>query len=196
MDYKEWKWLNKSVITEANGELTIAAPAKTDWFNNPVPDNGTLSDPVANAPFYYTEVKGDFVFRAKVRPNHRYTYDACALMVIRDEKMWAKAAFEKTDFGTKAAVCVVTNQVSDDANGCNIDQDEIWLQIVRVGDVFCVHYSPDGERFYMVRLFTLPVGEEVKVGIEAQSPAGEGGLRCFSNISLEQRTVRNLRTGI
>ena len=72
---------------------------------------------MANAPFYYTEVKGDFVFRAKVRPNHRYTYDACALMVIRDEKMWAKAAFEKTDFGTKAAVCVVTNQVSDDANG-------------------------------------------------------------------------------
>ena len=48
----------------------------------------------------------------------------------------------------------------------------------------------------MVRLFTLLVGEEVKVGIEAQSPAGEGGLRCFSNISLEQRTVRNLRTGI
>ncbi|MBR0267557.1 MAG: DUF1349 domain-containing protein [Clostridia bacterium] len=196
MNYSEWKWLNESRMIETNGELAITAPAKTDWFNNPVPENGMLSKPVANAPFFYTEVEGDFVFRARVRPNHRYTYDACALMVIRDEKMWAKAAFEKSDFGTRAAVCVVTNQVSDDANGCNIEQDEVWLQIVRVGDIFCVHYSLDGEKFDMVRLFHLPVGESVKVGVEAQSPAGEGGLRFFSDISLEKKTVQNIRAGI
>ena len=196
MNCKEWKWLNESQMIEMNGELAITAPAGTDWFNNPVPEDGILPEPVANAPFFYTEVKGDFVFRAKVRPNHRYTYDACALMVIRDEKMWAKAAFEKSDFGTRAAVCVVTDLVSDDANGCNIEQDEVWLQIVRVGDVFCVHYSLDGEKFDMVRLFRLPVGESVKVGVEAQSPAGEGGLRFFSGLSLEMKTVRNLRAGI
>ena len=195
MDFKEWKWLNESRMVEINGELAITAPPKTDWFNNPVPENGVIAPPVANAPFFYTEVTGNFVFRARVRPNHRYTYDACALMAIRDEKMWAKAAFEQSDFGTKAAVCVVTNQISDDANGCNIDQEEAWLQIVRVGDVFCVHYSLDGQRFDMVRLFSLPVGESVKVGFEAQSPAGEGGLRFFSDFSLEKRTVKNLRAG-
>ena len=196
MDYSNWKWLNESRMMEANGELAIVAPARTDWFNNPVPANGVMPAPVFNAPFFYTQVSGDFVFRAKVRPNHRYTYDACALMVIRDEYMWAKAAFEASDFGTKAAVCVVTNQVSDDANGCNIDQDEAWLQIVRVGDVFCVHYSLDGKRFDMVRLFYLPVGVRVKVGFEAQSPAGEGGLRLFSKVTLEKRTVKNLRAGV
>lgn len=196
MNYAGWKWLNESRIVNVNGEVAIAAPAKTDWFNNPVPVNGSFPAPVANAPFFYTEVRGDFVFRAKVRPNHRYVYDACALMVIKDEYMWAKAAFEKSDFGTKAAVCVVTNKVSDDANGCNIDQDEAWLQIVRVGDVFCTHYSLDGERFDMVRLFHLPAGETVKVGLEAQSPVGEGGLRFFSDVSLEYRTVENLRKGI
>ena len=196
MNFADWKWLNESQVITVNGETAITAPAKTDWFNNPVPENGVLSDPVANAPFYYTEVEGDFVFRAKVRPNHRYVYDACALMVIKDEYTWAKAAFEASDFGTKAAVCVVTNQVSDDANGCNIGQDEAWLQIVRVGDVFCVHYSLDGERFDMVRLFYLPVGERVKVGLEAQSPAGEGGLRFFSDVILEHKTVKNLRKGI
>ena len=195
MNFADWKWLNESQVITVNGETAITAPAKTDWFNNPVPENGLLSDPVANAPFYYTEVEGDFVFRAKVRPNHRYVYDACALMVIKDEYAWAKAAFEASDFGTKAAVCVVTNQVSDDANGCNIGQDEAWLQIVRVGDVFCVHYSLDGERFDMVRLFYLPVGERVKVGLEAQSPAGEGGLRFFSDVTLEHKTVKNLRKG-
>lgn len=32
--------------------------------------------------------------------------------------------------------------------------------------------------------------------LEAQSPAGEGGLRFFSDVTLEHRTVQNLRTGI
>ena len=194
-DFSQWKWLNESGMVSVNGELAILAPAKTDWFNNPIPEQGVLPAPVANAPFLYTEVSGDFLFRAKVRPNHRYTYDACALMIIRDEHMWAKAAFEASDFGTKAAVCVVTNQVSDDANGCNIDQDTLWLQIARAGDVFGVHYSLDGTRFDMVRLFRLPVGESVKVGLEAQSPAGDGGLRFFSDVTLQRRTVRNLRAG-
>ena len=139
MDFAGWKWLNESSVTAENGEIAIAAPPRTDWFNNPVPENGALPAPVADAPVFYTEVRDDFVFRAKVRPNHRYTYDACALMVIRDERMWAKAAFERSDFGTNAVVCVVTNEVSDDANGCNIGQESIWLQIVRKGDVFCVH---------------------------------------------------------
>ena len=196
MDLQNWKWLNESQIIHEGDEVVIYAPAKTDWFNNPVPENGVLSAPVANAPFFYTEVTGDFVFRAKVRPNFKSVYDACALMVIQDEKLWTKAAFEKSDFGTTAAVCVVTNGVSDDANGCNIAQDEVWLQIVRVGDVFCTHYSLDGERFDMVRLFHLPVEKTVKVGIEAQSPAGDGGLRFYSEISLENRTVRNLRAGV
>ena len=85
MNVNNWKWLNESQMITCNGEVAILAPAKTDWFNNPVPENGALSAPVANAPFFYTDVKGDFVFKAKVRPNHRYVYDACALMVIKDE---------------------------------------------------------------------------------------------------------------
>ena len=196
MDMKQWKWLNESQMMYDDNEVVIYAPAYTDWFNSPVPEDGALPAPVANAPFLYTEVTGDFVFRAKVRPNFRTVYDACALMVIQDEKLWTKAAFEKSDFGTTAAVCVVTSGVSDDANGCNIDQEEVWLQIVRVGDVFCTHYSLDGETFYMVRLFHLPVEKTVKVGIEAQSPAGEGGMRFYSHISLEHRTVQNLRAGV
>ncbi|MBE5794512.1 MAG: DUF1349 domain-containing protein [Clostridiales bacterium] len=195
MNLTGWKWLNESQIIKEGNEVVIYAPGHTDWFNNPVPEDGKLSAPVANAPFFYTDVTGDFVFRAKVRPNFQSVYDACALMVIQDETLWTKAAFEKSDFGTTAAVCVVTNGISDDANGCNIQQDEVWLQIVRVGDVFCTHYSLDGENFYMVRLFHLPVEKTVKVGIEAQSPAGEGGLRFYSDLSLENRTVENLRAG-
>lgn len=196
MDFSDWKWLNESDITIADDEVVIEAGPNTDWFNNPVPENGEIAAPVANAPFFYTDVEGDFVFRAKVRPNFEATYDACALMIIEDETLWAKAAFEKSDFGTTAAVCVVTNQLSDDANGCNIDQDEVWLQIARVGDVFITYYSLDGERFFMVRLFHLPVKRKVKVGLEAQSPAGLGGRRCFSDVSLERKTLTNPRAGV
>ena len=196
MDFSSWKWLNESKAVYENEEVAIQAPARTDWFNNPIPENGVYAAPVANAPFFYTEVTGDFVFRAKVRPNFKTVYDACALMVIQNEKLWTKAAFEKSDFGTTAAVCVVTDEISDDANGCDIAADTVWLQIVRVGDVFCTHYSPDGEEFHMVRLFHLPVKKTVKVGLEAQSPAGNGGVRFYSDVTLEHKTVRNLRAGI
>ena len=196
MDFKEWKWLNESQVMTMNGEIAIAAPAETDWFNNPIPVNGTVPAPVANAPFFYTEVKGDFVFRARVRPNHRYTYDACALMVIKDEYTWAKAAFEASDFGTKAAVCVVTNQISDDANGCNIESNTVWMKVCRVGNSFSFHYSEDGETFYMTRFFNLSPGETVKVGLLAQAPVGNGGVRVYEQLSIENRTVKNIRFGV
>jgi len=47
----------------------------------------------------------------------------------------------------------------------------------------------------MVRVFTLPVGKTVKVGFEAQSPTGEGGYRYYSEISLENKRVKNIRAG-
>jgi len=193
---ENWKWLNESQMVSGNGELVIYAPGHTDWFRNPIPENGELAAPVANAPFYYQDVTGDFVFTAKVRPNFKTVYDACAIMVIENDVLWTKAAFEKSDFGTTAAVCVVTDEVSDDANGCDINQDYVWLRVARVGNVFSSHYSLDGKDFRMVRLFRLNVGETVKVGLEAQSPAGEGGLRYFSDISLVQKTVENLRKGM
>ena len=196
MNFKDWKWLNESKVTENGDGIAIYSPGKVDWFCNPIPNaGGTLDAPVASAPFLYTDVKGDFVFSAKVTPHHKNTYDACALMVIKNEKLWAKLAFEASDFGTTAAVCVVTNDVSDDANGCDISQDSIWLKICRVGDIFSTHYSLDGETYHMVRLFRLPAQETVKVGMEMQCPTGDGTEGLFEDVKLEQKTVKNLRKG-
>ncbi|MDR1705180.1 MAG: DUF1349 domain-containing protein, partial [Clostridiales bacterium] len=82
------------------------------------------------------------------------------------------------------------------ANGCNVDADAVWLQLARAGNNFIIHYSLDGERFDMVRLCSLPVPETVKVGIEAQCPAGEGGTREFSGFTIEKRRLSDLRAGI
>lgn len=109
--------------------------------------------------------------------------------------VYAKACFEKTDFDTHAVVSVVTNQTSDDANGCNLAGNEVWLQVARVGNSFAFHYSEDGEHFYMMRFFNLPVGKTIKAGLEAQAPQGNGGERYYKNLSIEYKTVKNIRMG-
>jgi hypothetical protein len=58
-----------------------------------------------------------------------------------------------------------------------------------------VHYSLDGDKFFMMRFFNLPVEKTIKVGIVAQAPTGKGGKRFFENFSLEQKTVKNIRYG-
>lgn len=79
-----------------------------------------------------------------------------------------------------------------DANGCNLEGNLAWLQVSRVENNFAVHYSTDGENFYMMRYFHLPV---VKVGLLAQAPVGNGGIRVYENLSIEKVTVKNIRAG-
>ena len=108
---------------------------------------------------------------------------------------WAKCCFELTDFGTHAAVSVVTKGDSDDANGCNLKGNTAWLQVCRVGNNFAFHYSVDGENFYMMRYFHLPVEPTVKVGLLAQAPTGNGGIRVYEHLTIEKKTVKNIRAG-
>lgn len=193
----EFNWLNESVIEIKGGKIEIYAPAESDFFcnNGVINEEGLTPSSSTNAPFYYTEVTGDFVMKVKVSLDFVDIYDASAIMVMKDLTHWGKSCFEFTDFYTHAVVSVVTNGQSDDANGCNIEEDSVWLQICRVNDSFAFHYSIDGENFYMMRFFTFPVEETVKVGLVAQSPKGEGGLRTFEHLTIERNTVKNIREG-
>ena len=89
----------------------------------------------------------------------------------------------------------MTKGDSDDANGCNLEGDAAWLKVCRVGNHFTFHYSTDGERFYMMRYFHLPADPVMKVGLLAQAPTGDGGVRIFENLTIEKRTVENIRAG-
>ena len=176
----------------AGGGLRVNAPARADYFRDP-----TGSHVNDAAPFLWMNVSGDFVARALVRPTFASTYDSGVILVRHDPEHWAKVCFEKTDFGTTAAVSVVTNGVSDDANGANLELAEVWLQVTRVGDVFGLQYSPDASdgSWRMVRVFRLTVPPTVRVGIVAQSPVGPGTTIDFLHFSIEQRTVKNVRSG-
>ena len=192
-----FQWMNESRARIEGDALVITAPARSDYFRNhsAAAEEGITPDSIQNAPYYHTDVPGDFVMRVRVHHGFKDTYDACAIMVMQSETVWGKACFELTDFGTHAVVSVVTNGVSDDANGCNIAGDEVWLQVCRVGNSFAFHYSEDGQRFYMMRFFYLPADTTIKVGLVAQAPQGGGGERYFRDLSLEHKTVKNIRSG-
>lgn len=196
-DFADYKWLNKGDARFEEGKLIINTPAKTDFFcpGGSIGEEGIIPEGLANAPFFYKEISGDFVMRVKVSHEFLETYDAAAIMVMKDLQVWAKACFELTDFNTKAVVSVVTNQISDDANGCNIEGNEVWLQVARYDHSFAFHYSLDGIKYDMMRFFSLPVEETVKVGLVAQAPTGQGGDRVYQHLSLENKTVKNLRMG-
>lgn len=193
----DFQWINKNEIITTDDKIEIIAPANTDFFcpaQNEC-ESGFLPQTLCNAPFYYTEIEGDFVLKVKVSHDFEYTYDSASVMIMKDFKCWAKSCFELTDFGTHSAVSVVTNGVSDDANGCNFEGNTLWLQVCRVGNNFAFHYSLDGEQFYMTRFFTLPVEPVVKVGLVAQSPMGKGGKRVFEHLTITKGTVKNIRNG-
>ena len=85
---RTFQWMNESKMTEENGLITIHAPAETDYFNYGLELNadGMPDESVINAPVYYTEITGDFVLRVKVSLPFEADYDACALLVIKDDR--------------------------------------------------------------------------------------------------------------
>lgn len=185
----DFQWMNESSIQQDGNTLGIWAPAQADFFNH---HEGMC---VATAPYIYTEITGDFVTRARVSLDFVDTYDSCVIMLMKDLSTWAKACLELTDYGQPSVVSVVTNGPSDDANGCAVDSNEVWLQAARKGDSYAFHYSMDGEKWYMMRFFSIPMGETIKVGLAAQAPVGNGGMRYFKDFVIEQRSVENLRAG-
>ena len=196
---KDFHWINEGEIVIEENRITLTAPALTDFFcgGETTSEEGILPESLCNAPYYYTEVEGDFVLTAKVSHDFKDTYDSASIMVMHDMTNWAKCCFELTDFGTHAAVSVVTiNGESDDANGCNIEgQNYLWLKVCRVGRAFSFHYSNDGRKYNMTRYFLMPETRKIKVGLLAQAPTGNGGKRFYENLSIEKTTVKNIRSG-
>jgi uncharacterized protein len=172
--------------------LRIYVPGWLDYFQDP---NGVhIKD---DAPYLWMNVSGNFVAQVHLRqPPTTSMGDAGALMARLDAHHWGKLCYESTSFGTTAAVSVVTNGVSDDANGADLSLPEVWLQMCRAGDIFGLHYSLDGSSWRMVRLFKLPMLKTIKIGLVAQCPTGPSTTIDFLSFSVEPRTVKDLRAGI
>lgn len=191
-DIKDFQWLNKpDSFTLENNELAIVALKETDYFNNP--EDGTIS---ASAPILYVEQEGDFVAKALVKPDFASMWNAACLMVHIDSLNWIKFAFENSDATGPGIVSVVTKDVSDDANGAVLDtHEEVWLKMVRKGNIYSMLWSLDDKEYKMARLTTLPAFDKVKIGVEAQCPVGESAKHIIKYFGIEERTVKDLRKG-
>jgi regulation of enolase protein 1 (concanavalin A-like superfamily) len=189
---KGFQWLNQPknhIISK--GELQVEVEGNTDFFIDPENKKAT-----ATAPYLYKEIKGDFVATALIQPDFKDQWNAGALFMMIDDTHWIKFAFENSDATGKSIVSVVTRLVSDDANGAILNNlDQIWLKMIRKGDLYALHWSMDGKKYNMCRLAAMPNTEKVKIGLEAQSPVGETAHHKFLFFNLESRTVQDLRKG-
>ena len=133
-------WLREPTEWRFDGDgLLIVPEAKTDFFR---PYQGTPND---NACLLYTEVTGDFTAVTRTSAHLVGFGDAAALTVRAGPTQWAKLCLERSPIGDVAAVSVVTNTWSDDANNELVPTSECYLRITRKGDVFGMHYSLDGQ---------------------------------------------------
>ncbi|MDR2965840.1 MAG: DUF1349 domain-containing protein [Treponema sp.] len=189
--FNNFKWDFQSEIEIGEDSLKIEALPKSDYFIDPA-----SGKKIMNAPFFYVETDKDFILNTKVSRTFVSIYDACVLMVMSGETCWVKLCFEFTDLGHNAVVSVVTNGVSDDANGVIIPGNTVYMQVAKKGDLFALHYSLDGKEYKMTRFFKLPMKDTFKVGFVAQSPTGEGGTCLFEEIRFTHDTPQDMRKGV
>jgi regulation of enolase protein 1 (concanavalin A-like superfamily) len=160
--------------------LTMTAGPNTNWFV--IPSNGTVID---SAPTLLFQPKGDFKLEAKVSLQPKGRWDSGALVLFIDPENWGKLCLENPDGdGKLSAVHVVTRGVSDDAyTAMEASDNAMYIAIRRARQTFTFSASQDGKTWKVLRVFNL-YGDlsQLKAGLLAQSPTGNGITVTFSDI--------------
>lgn len=184
-------WLNQpqSWDLSAEGQLTITAPAKSDWFVDP---QGAAN--VGPAPALLFSTSGPCMLSAQVVVKHVATYDAGVLMVYEGPSMWAKFCLELSPQGRPMIVSVVTKGVSDDCNAFAVN-GPVYMRVSRLEQAYAFHVSQDGSNWDLIRYFKLDDNRNAQLGFEAQSPTGDGCTASFRDIRFEARLLTELRSG-
>lgn len=172
-------WMNEPAQWEFNnGVLSVEAPKASDFFIDP--EGNGIRD---SAPFFHCVVKGDFMITTRVDVNMKFTYDSACLMIMADDSHWAKLCYENW-MDEPSIVSVVTKSYSDDCASYKVGKCKPFLRMIRKNSGVKFYYSLDGEEWVIIRYFNLQA-QEVKLGVVAQCPTGEG---C--NIKFEALELR------
>jgi regulation of enolase protein 1 (concanavalin A-like superfamily) len=182
---------------DPDGSVTATAPAHTDFYINPGGAESADAESLMNAATLLgNPPEGDFQLSARVSVDFRSQYDAGVLLVWVDDSHWAKFCFELSPAGEPMVVSVVTRGVSDDANAFVVPGGSVWLRVSRLDDVYAFHASTDGTAWRLVRVFTLgQVAGHHRIGLEAQSPTGDGCTATFDDIRFARLRLADLRDG-
>jgi regulation of enolase protein 1 (concanavalin A-like superfamily) len=186
----EWQVAPADWTVGLDGTLRIVAGPRTDLFLDPAGGPAQLG-----ASRLTTAVDGDFQLSAYVKADLRATFDAGALVLHAADHSWVKLALERSPQGQAMVVSVVTDGLSDDANGRVVDGDAVWLRISRIGAACALHASDDGVRWDLVRHFAFAAPRGLTAGFLAQSPTGDGCAATFDGVDYVAQTLADLRDG-
>jgi len=162
-------------------KITILAKKGTDLYTNA--DGSSSND---NAPRIFFEPKSDFTLSAKVTANFTTAYDGGALFLYADTDNWGKLLFERFKSGDNGIASTVTRLTGDDAYHYLIEDNYIYLKIVRKNNKFSFHFSENGETWSYLRSFSLASSKAIKVGFIAQSPISKTHKVVYSNIIFKE----------
>lgn len=184
-------WLNQPENWDLSpeGQLTITASAKTDWFIDP---QGAVN--VGNAPVLLFPAADPCLLSAQVMVNHVATYDAGVLLVYENPMAWAKFCLELSPQGLPTIVSVVTKGVSDDCNAFAVN-GPVYLRVSKLEQAYAFHVSQDGSNWNLIRYFKLDDNQNAQMGFLAQSPTGNGCTVSFRDIRFESRLLADIRSG-
>jgi uncharacterized protein len=184
-------WLNQPQSWELSREsqLTITAPARTDWFIDP---QGAVK--VSNAPALLFPASAPCMLSAQVAVDHVATYDAGVLTVYEGPLAWAKLCLELSPQGRPMIVSVVTRGVSDDCNAFAVT-GPVYLRVSKLEKAYAFHVSENGTGWNLIRYFKLEDAANAQMGFLAQSPTGNGCTASFANIRFEERLLADIRSG-
>ncbi len=182
------------VTLKENGSLEFRCGEQKDFFCDP---NGKLSN--NTAPILLTKVDNSkpFTLIAKVTPGFTATgtYNAATLFVFSNDTLWQKFAFEQDERGMHRIVTVRTAGTSDDNNHDVVTAPSVYLKISSDAQTIASYYSLDKKEWQMVRLYKNSYPKEIWVGICNQCPMDKGSSSLFEEVTLEQSSVGDFRSG-
>lgn len=169
--------------------LEISAPKGTDWFVSPM-DGGRRD----SSPRLLFTPAADFVLSARVTVNFHSQWDGGGLVLYANDGLWAKLAVENNAAKQPTLVSVVTRGRSDDNNSIPVHGANVYLKMAKAGDAVFFYASEDGEKWFVVRAFSMGDAADLRAGFTSQSPMGQGCMTRFDQIRYAAKRI-NLWTG-
>lgn len=180
---EQFQWINppeQYKFTEFDG-LTVEAPPKSDFFQDPAGKHFANS-----APFLYWPAGDSFELTTRLRVDMRHIYDSGCLMVMVDERNWAKLCFEFNGQHPIIVSVVTKDGISDDCNSERVIVENPYLRVIKQNECMTFSYSLDGASWSLIRYFGLQNSAECLAGVVAQSPQGAGCLVEFEYLAFKE----------
>ncbi|GJM60094.1 DUF1349 domain-containing protein [Persicobacter diffluens] len=175
------QWLNEPEAWEIeDGRLIMQVTGQSDYWNK-----SHYGFMVNDGPFLYTERGGEFEVTLKITGEYETRFDQMGLMFKIDENHWIKTGIEFVDGVYNFSTVHTIEKSSWSVVPLNEKPASIWIKATRKRDAIEIFYSMDGKKFTMSNTAYFPEYKDVKVGMMAASPDGNGFKAIFEAFKIK-----------